>query len=95
MLLGIWDVSKEALENNDLQGMINLTYLTTGMQLSGILFIGLLPKTREDLFALKERAHGMSTIGGSIFLFITIASIFWAIFVGVMNVIAPGWMGES
>jgi len=94
-LLGIWDVSKEALENHELTGMINLTYLTTAIQLSGILFIGLLPRTREELFDLKQRDFGVSKIGGFVFLFITISSIIWAIFVGVMNVVAPGWMGES
>jgi hypothetical protein len=94
-LLGIWDVSKEALENNELTGMVNLTVLTTALQVSGILFVGLLPKTKEDLFALKEKGFGSSKIGGIIFLAITFLSIFYAVFVGVMNVIAPGWMGES
>lgn len=94
-LLGIWDVSKEALANNELSGMMNLTYLTTALQISGLLFVGLLPRTKEELFELKEKGFGSSAIGGSIFLTITFASISYALFVGVMNVVAPGWNGES
>jgi hypothetical protein len=94
-LLGIWDVSKEALENSELSGMINLTLLTTGMQVAGVLFVFLLPRTKEDLFDLKNQEYGSSKIGGIIFLGVTFLSIVYAIFVGVMNVVAPGWMGES
>ena len=95
LLLPIWDVSKEALENNDLSGMVNLTLLTTGLQISGILFVKLLPRTKEELFDLKQQDYGSSELGGTIFLFITFMSVLYAIFVGVMNVVAPGWMGES
>jgi BT1 family len=94
-LLGWWDVSKEALANNELTGMINLTYLTTAMQVSGILFVGLLPRTKEELFELKEKAIGSSSIGGFFFLAITFLSIMYATFVGVMNIVNPGWSGES
>jgi hypothetical protein len=94
-LLGIWDVSKQAFIDGEFQGMINLTVLTTVMQVSGILFVGLLPKTKEDLFELKNKGFGSSRIGGIIFLGITISSILYAIVVGLMNIIAPGWMGES
>jgi len=34
MLLGIWDVSKEAMENADLSGMMKLTILTSCLQVS-------------------------------------------------------------
>lgn len=94
-LLGWWDVSKEALASHDLTGMINLTYLTTAMQVSGVFFVFLLPRTKEELFALKEKAVGSSKVGGFIFLAVTFLSILYAIFVGVMNVVAPGWSGES
>jgi hypothetical protein len=48
-LLGIWDVSKKALESEQLQGLINLTYLTTAIQVSGNLFVGVLPEFKEAL----------------------------------------------
>lgn len=95
MLLGIWDVSKDALANNELQGLINLTYLTTAIQVSGVLFVGLLPEYKEDLERLKASKLGTSNIGGAIFLFITLGSIAYAIMVGLLNIVAPGWMGES
>eukprot|EP00934_Nitzschia_sp_Nitz4_P007866 Nitzschia sp. Nitz4//scaffold39_size137210//100059//103271//NITZ4_003214-RA/size137210-augustus-gene-0.194-mRNA-1//-1//CDS//3329550428//7856//frame0 len=94
-LLQIWDVSKSALANYDLDGMVNLTYLTTALQVSGILFVGLLPKTKEDLFELKDKEHGSSVVGGTVFLSITFLSVLYAIFVGLMNIVRPGWSGES
>ena len=39
--------------------------------------------------------YGTSKVGGSIFLAVTFGSIAYAIFVGLLNIIAPGWMGES
>merc|ERR1712157_231239 len=95
MLLGIWDVSKEAMERGDLSGMTELTILTTCLQTSGIFFVGLLPRTKEDLVALKNSRGGVSKIGGRIFLAITFFSVLYAIVVGFMNILAPGWMGES
>ena len=92
-LLRIWDVSHEALANGRLQGLVNLTYLTTFLQVSAIVFVGMLPHFKEDLASLKER--GSSTIGGTIFLTITFGSIAYAVGIGVLNIVAPGWMGES
>ena len=94
-LLTIWDVSKEALENNELSGMVNLTLLTTAMQVFGIVFVGCLPATKEALFRLKDTVTNFDSVFGAIFLIVTFLSIGYAIFVGVMNIISPGWMGES
>jgi hypothetical protein len=93
MLLGIWDVDKKTLKLGKLQGMINLTYLTTFMQVSAIAFVGWLPRYKEDLAQLKTTAT--SPWGGGIFLTITILSIAYAIGVGLLNIVAPGWIGES
>jgi hypothetical protein len=91
LLLGIWDVSKAALQAGEIVGMVNLTYLTTALQLSGVLFVGLLPHYKEDLLAIK----GHSSVGGFIFLFVTFFSVGYSVFVSLMNIIRPGWMGES
>ena len=93
-LLKIWDVSRATLAAGNLQGMINLSYLTTISQVSAIVFVGLLPRYKEDLTAL---AHGsyQSRIGGFIFLCITFLSIAYAVVIGVLNIVSPGWMGES
>jgi len=95
MLLGVWDVSKSALVNEEFQGLIKLTYLTTAIQVSGVLFVGLLPEYKEDLERMKTMRGGSSKVGGAIFIFITFSSIAYAISVGLLNIIAPGWMGES
>mmetsp|Transcript_18627 Transcript_18627/g.25850 ORF Transcript_18627/g.25850 Transcript_18627/m.25850 type:complete len:301 (+) Transcript_18627:1-903(+) len=94
MLLRIWDVSKAAFERGDLSGMVNLTLLTTALQVSAILFVGLLPHTKEGLAELG-RASSKSSIGGFIFLAITLLSISYAVMVGILNIVNPGWAGES
>jgi len=95
LLLGVWDVSKEAMERGDLRGMINLTALTTVIQVSGVLFVGLLPRTKEDLANLHADPMSGSRIGGFIFLFVTLSSVVYSLVVGVLNIIKPGWAGES
>jgi hypothetical protein len=75
--------------------MVNLTVLTTCLQVAGILFVWLLPRTKEELFDLRNQANGSSFIGGAIFLTITCLSILYSITVGVLNIVAPGWSGES
>jgi hypothetical protein len=87
-LLRVWDVSKAALAGGELSGLVNLTYLTTFIQVSAIAFVGWLPNFKEDLAALKNDAH-RSRIGGAIFLGITFSSIIYSICVGVLNIIAP------
>ena len=91
LLLGIWDVSKAALAAGDVTGLANLTYLTTGLQLSGVLLTCWLPHSREDLMQMK----GRSALGGGLFLSLTLLSIVYAIVVSLMNIWAPGWSGES
>jgi hypothetical protein len=92
-LLKIWDVTRTALEAGQLQGMVNLTVLTTCVQVSAIAFVGWLPRFKEDLAQLKMDAS--SAIGGGIFLSITGLSILYAVVIGVLNIVAPGWFGES
>jgi hypothetical protein len=100
LLLGIWNVSKQTLISGDLSGMMKLTILTTVIQTSGVFFCGLLPANKDELMNLNGNVDGgdkrsRSRIGGFIFLSITFLSISYAIFVGVLNIIAPGWAGES
>ena len=95
LLLGVWDVSKDAMERGDLTGMVNLTALTTLIQVSGVLFVGLLPRTKEDLSNLHSDPMSGSKIGGFIFLFVTFVSVLYSLAVGLLNIVAPGWSGES
>ena len=95
MLLRVYDVSKETMLSGDLSGMIKLTVLTTVVQMSGLLFIKLLPRTKDDLVKLNTSSSSGSSLGGFIFLSVTFLSIAYAMVVGLLNIIRPGWMGES
>ena len=95
MMLRIWDVSKETMMSGDLSGMTKLTILTTGIQMSGLLFVGLLPRSKEDLVRLHTNMRAGSSWGGFVFLAVTLFSVLYSIFIGAMNIFAPGWMGES
>lgn len=95
LLLGIWDVSKETMVAGELSGMIKLTLLTTLFQVSGILFVRLLPRSTHETESLKSDNFSQSTLGGSIFLSITFSSILYSIFVMYKNVVHPGWVKGS
>ena len=95
ILLGIWDVSKETMVSGDLSGLIKLTILTTGLQTAGLLFVKLLPNTKEDLATLHTGKYSGSRAGGFIFLSVTMLSVLYAIVVSLLNIIRPGWAGES
>jgi len=95
MLLSIWDVSKETMVSGDLSGITKLTILTTVLQLSGLLFVKLLPHTKKDLEKLHGETYSGSKIGGFLFLGVTFLSIIYAVMIGLLNIIRPGWMGES
>jgi len=94
-LLGIWDVSKETMVSGDVSGMIKLTLLTTCLQTAGLFFVKLLPNTKADLATLHGDYYSGSRVGGFIFLSVTILSVLYAIVVSLLNIIAPGWAGES
>jgi hypothetical protein len=93
-LLRIWDVSEETLERGEVGGMVNLTLLTSALQVSGVLFIGLLPHNKEGLAKLQHESS-KSRVGGAIFLFISFSSLLYAVTIGYLNIVHPGWMGES
>jgi hypothetical protein len=97
LMLGIWDVSEEALEEGNLGGMFRLTILTSLLQISAILFVGMLPRNVKDLEDLNSPAFSFSysKIGGSIFLGTIVLSILYSTVVGILNVVNPGWAGES
>ena len=96
MLLSVWDVSKSTLIDDELNGLIKLTILTTAMQVFPLTFINFMPHSVHDLNRLKqEESQSQSKLGGCIYLSVVFCSVAFAIFVGVMNVVHPGWMGES
>jgi hypothetical protein len=94
-LLRIWDVSKAALQAGQVHGMVKLTLLTTAFQVGAVIFVGWLPKSKEELIVLHQQGGGRSTTGGTLFLCITFGSILYAVGVGLLNIVLPGWMGES
>jgi hypothetical protein len=102
VLLGIWDVSKESLMAGDLSGLTKLTVLTTALQVTPLLFVGFMPHSVDDLNRLKSGGNdgssssaSSSIVGGTVYLSLVLLSVLVAVFIGIMNVIRPGWMGES
>lgn len=90
VMLKIWDVTEKTMLSGDLSGFAKLTILTTFLQVSGIFFVKLLPNSKEDLKIMNNSRSG-STVGGAIFLTITILSILYAIVIGMLNIFTPDW----
>lgn len=91
IMLKIWDVTEETMVSGDLSGFAKLTILTTCLQVSGVFFVGLLPKSKHDLKLMNDGPLSGSNLGGTIFLTITLLSILYAIVVGVLNIVSPNW----
>ena len=92
-LLGIWDVSKEALEKGKISGFVKLTILCTCFQASAALFFPLLPEYKRDLLMLQE--SGCSRRGGIMFLAVLSVGLLTSLTISCLNVLAPGWAGGS
>lgn len=90
LMLGIWDCSKDTMIKGDLSGMTNLTILTTILQTCGLLFVRLLPNTKDDLKRLNDGKYSGSRVGGFLFLTITISSVLAAILISLYNVLTGG-----
>lgn len=95
-LLQIWNVSKEAFEERDVEGLFRLTILTTLVQVSPIVLVGLLPHSRRELLDLNNRPHSSrSAWGGTLFLVVLAGSMLYTLAATLLNILKPGWAGES
>jgi hypothetical protein len=78
---------------------IKLTLMTTmALQVTPLLFVGFMPHLVEDLDRLKSgdgSSPSSSIVCGTVCLSLLLFSVLVAVFIGIMNVIRPGWMGES
>jgi len=92
LLVFIWDVDEETLESGDVSGMWKLSLLTTCLQLSGLLFVGLLPRSKEGLTEL-DKGYPPSRVGGIIFLAVVFISVAWSLVTAVLNIVDPDWVG--
>lgn len=92
MMLSIWDVSAEALESGDLDGLFNLSLLTAVIKTSPVLLLFMLPQSRNQL---HDMAANLNVFGGAVFLMILFGSMCYIIFVGILNIVHPGWAGAS
>jgi MFS family permease len=95
VLLGIWNTSETALLEGNLEGLFNLSVLTTLLQIAPIVFLCWMPHNRDHLYALSEKAGSGHALGGAIFLTVLGASMMWIFTVAVLNILNPGWAGAS
>lgn len=93
LLLGIWDVSKRTMVSGDLDGLFRLSLLTTLIKLSPLMVVHWFPHDRDGLDALADRRG--SELGGGLFLFVVASSVLYSLRVALLNVVAPGWAGET
>lgn len=71
-LTDVWDVSNDTLEAGDFSGVLKLTILTSVLQILPIMFIRILPDTREEhALAVQE---GKTSFWGGLTLAIVIAA---------------------
>jgi hypothetical protein len=71
------DVSNSAMQENRLQGLWNLTILTSLVNVLPLLLLRLLPNSAEEQEALSKNKE-QSRLGGTVFLCILFGSILWS-----------------
>lgn len=77
LMAGIWDVSNSAMKENRLQGLWNLTVLTSIINVVPLVLLNLLPNSAEEQEKLSQ-CKDKSRTGGIVFLCILFGSIFWS-----------------
>jgi len=74
VMTGIWDVSNTALQDWHLEGLWKLALLTSILPLFPLLFVGLLPKDKEEQRRLQKSKDG-NKWGGVLFLLVLVGSL--------------------
>lgn len=87
LMSNIWDVSNDAMKENRLQGLWNLTILTSVINVVPLLLLRLLPNSAEEQEQLSK-CKDQSKTGGAIFLFILFGSIMWSFGTAVSELIS-------
>ena len=86
-LTDVWDVSNDTMEAGDFSGVLKLTLLTTFLQILPIIFIRILPDTREE--HAKAVAQGVTSWWGGLTLALVIAGSL--LFTILLNVAMLYW----
>ena len=73
-LSGLWDVSNDAMRENDFYGLWRLTVLTSVLSVLPLALLGLLPRDTAEQEALGEK-QDRSKLGGGLFLVVLFTSI--------------------
>jgi hypothetical protein len=84
-LAGVWDVSNDAMRENDVSGLWKLTLLTSCMSLLPLALLDLLPHTareQEELGKSQER----SVTGGVCFLSVLFVSVTYSFYAAIVQV---------
>lgn len=77
LMANIWDVSNTAMKENNLDGLWNLTILTSAINVVPLLLLKLLPNSAEEQEELSK-CRDQSKTGGLIFLGVLFGSIIWS-----------------
>ncbi len=87
LMANIWDVSNSAMKEHRLQGIWNLTVLTSVINVLPLLFLKLLPDSAEDQEELSK-CKDQNKFGGAVFLLVLFGSIFWSFGTAVFQLIS-------
>ena len=77
LMSNIWDVSNKAMEENRLQGLWNLTILTSLLNVLPLFLLRLLPNSAEEQEELSK-CKDQSKNGGILFLLVLFGSLLWS-----------------
>lgn len=78
----IWDVGNTALADGDFSGILQLTILTSCLQVAPIIFVFMLPNSKDEVYKLISSGASNRT-AGAVLAFSIVASILITLIVNI------------
>ena len=86
-LSNIWDVTNDAMRDNDVSGLWKLTVLTSCLSVVPLLFLFLLPTDSTEQEKLSQ-SKDKSFVGGCVFIVVLFASLSWTIVSSIFSLLS-------
>ena len=74
LLVGVWNVSNDAIEKHKYNGMTKLTILTSLLQLAPLPLLFLIPKDKKEQLKL-QKSDESSFVAGCLFVGVLVAAL--------------------
>jgi hypothetical protein len=86
LLVGIWNVSDDAIEKHRYTGMTKLTILTSLVQLAPLPLLFLIPKDKKEQLKL-QKSDESSFAAGCVFIGVLVVALAWTVVENILYIV--------